>query len=54
MAIGLGVLGLAPSEFWAATPREFEAALHGRVGVAGALSPPARGDLDGLMLRFPD
>jgi uncharacterized phage protein (TIGR02216 family) len=54
MAIGLGVLGVASRDFWAMTPREFEAALQGRTGATGALTPPTRGDLDGLMLRFPD
>jgi uncharacterized phage protein (TIGR02216 family) len=29
---GLGVLGLAPDVFWAMTPREFDAALRGRLG----------------------
>ena len=54
MAIGLGVLGLAPPVFWALTPKEFDAALKGRFGdgvKAGALS---RNDLGALMQLFPD
>ncbi len=54
MAAGLGVLGLAPNVFWAMTPREFDAALRGRLGGArdgGALS---RADLAALMQQFPD
>ena len=54
MAIGLGVLGLAPVVFWALTPKEFDAALRGRFGdgvKAGSLS---RGDLGQLMQQFPD
>lgn len=54
MAIGLGALGLAPHQFWMMTPREFEAALAGRLGASGAVTAPTRGDLDGLMQRFPD
>ena len=35
MAAGLGVLRLAPHVFWAMTPREFDAALRGRLGGGG-------------------
>jgi uncharacterized phage protein (TIGR02216 family) len=51
MAAGLGALRLAPSAFWAMTPRELAAALG-----AGLASPsaPGRGDLAALMRRFPD
>jgi uncharacterized phage protein (TIGR02216 family) len=42
------VLRLAPADFWAMTPRELALALKGAAGL------PVRGDLDGLMQRFPD
>ena len=54
MAMGLGALKLAPADFWAMTPREFDAALEGHFGRRrrdGALS---RLDLDVLMDAFPD
>lgn len=52
MAVGLGVLGLNPRDFWAMTPKEIAAAF-------GALAPaamlaPSRADLDRLMAQFPD
>lgn len=53
MAVGFGVLGLAPHDFWGMTPKELEAALRGRFG-AGADGPPARADVAALMRRFPD
>lgn len=53
MAAGLGHLGLAPSEFWAMTPRELAAAMRGRFGgTTSAL--PRKDDLAVLMRRFPD
>lgn len=54
MAAGLGVLGLAPAVFWAMTPREFDAALRGRLGGSREAAAPSRADLAALMLRFPD
>ena len=54
MAAGLGVLGLAPGVFWAMTPREFDAALRGRLGGAREPAAPTRADLASLMQRFPD
>ncbi len=54
MAAGLGRLGLSPVEFWAATPRELAAAFRGRLGIEAAVAPLARGELEGLMSRFPD
>ena len=49
MELGLGVLRLAPRDFWAATPRELAAAL------GGTRRPSmAREDLEHLMQRFPD
>ena len=54
MAIGLGVLGFAPRDFWALTPRELDAALRGRFGGSDAAQAPTRADFDGLMQLFPD
>jgi uncharacterized phage protein (TIGR02216 family) len=53
MEIGLGVLGVAPPEFWKMTPKEFAAAVRGRCGGPGA-APLARSDLVAMMQRFPD
>ena len=52
MEIGLGRLGRSPQEFWNMTPKELEAAVAGAIGLASA--PLSRGDLEGLMARFPD
>jgi uncharacterized phage protein (TIGR02216 family) len=54
MAAGLGVLGLQPHVFWAMTPREFDAALRGRVGYAAHPPAPTRAELAALMQQFPD
>lgn len=54
MAAGLGLLGLAPQVFWAMTPREFDAALRGRLGVVAAAPAPTRAELHDLMRQFPD
>ena len=54
MAFGLGVLRLAPEQFWAMTPRELQAAFSATNKSAGELEPPARADLDRLMREFPD
>jgi uncharacterized phage protein (TIGR02216 family) len=51
MGAGLGALRLAPSAFWAMTPRELAAALG--IGLAGRTAP-GRGDLAALMRRYPD
>jgi uncharacterized phage protein (TIGR02216 family) len=51
MAFGLGVLRLEPSSFWAMTPVEL-ALLAG--GFPRPAKPIGRGDLDGLIERFPD
>jgi len=54
MALGLGVLGLAPRDFWAMTPRELDAVLRGRLG-DGARGPSlSRHELASLMQQFPD
>jgi uncharacterized phage protein (TIGR02216 family) len=52
MRFGLGVLRLAPREFWRTTPRELHAAAEGVFGRAGAA--PTREKLDELMRHFPD
>lgn len=52
MAFGLGVLRLAPKDFWSMTPREL---FHAAEGVYGrGLAPPLRTRLDELMRLFPD
>lgn len=54
MRFGLGALGLAPRDFWQMTPREFEAALKGRLGQFGEDHPLARDGLQRLADRFPE
>ncbi len=54
MRFGLGALGLAPVDFWQMTPREFDAALKGRLGQFADAAPMDRVDLADLSLRFPD
>lgn len=54
MAAGLGLLRLEPKAFWCMTPRELEAALTGLFGAAGGDGAPTRGELAGLMSRYPD
>lgn len=54
MRFGLGALGLGPREFWAMTPREFDAAMKGRLGLFGEARPMDRGALAALSARFPD
>jgi uncharacterized phage protein (TIGR02216 family) len=49
MELGLGVMGLSPRDFWAATPREIAAAFPARQ--RNALG---RAELDDLMKQFPD
>ena len=53
MRFGLGVLRLAPREFWAMTPRELAFAHEGLSGRANA-RPPERGVLEQLIAAFPD
>jgi uncharacterized phage protein (TIGR02216 family) len=52
MAFGLGVLRLAPEDFWSMTPRELHAAAEGIYGRASG--PPSRATLAALMRDFPD
>lgn len=54
MAAGLGLLALPPTQFWRMTPKEIDAALRGRLGVASDVAAPARSDFDRLMQLFPD
>lgn len=54
MAVGLGLLGLAPAVLWAMTPCEFEAAVRGRLGRCSSLSGLSREDLSRLMCAYPD
>lgn len=50
MRLGLGVLRLSPTEFWAMTPVELAAAAG--LGAAPDRLTPA--DLDALLARYPD
>jgi uncharacterized phage protein (TIGR02216 family) len=52
MGFGLGVLRLAPDQFWRMTPRELACAIAAVRGPTFA--PPDRTALDALMRRFPD
>jgi uncharacterized phage protein (TIGR02216 family) len=52
MAFGLGVLRLAPNDFWAMSPRELAAAYEGVYGLP--LEHEHGLDLQALMLAFPD
>jgi uncharacterized phage protein (TIGR02216 family) len=52
MAFGLGVLRLAPRDFWSMTPRELHQAARGVFG--RAVTPPSRSALDELMRAYPD
>jgi uncharacterized phage protein (TIGR02216 family) len=54
MAAGLGLLRLAPRDFWSMTPRELDAALTGLLGPAHLDTPTTRATLTGLMHRYPD
>ena len=51
MRFGLGVLRLAPRDFWAMTPRELASAWGAVIGDRAALG---RDEFNGLMERFPD
>ena len=53
MAFGLGVLRLAPRDFWAMSPRELTAAVAAYQGRAPS-TPLDRSGLADLMRRFPD
>lgn len=53
MAFGLGILKLAPKDFWAMTLPELAAATRGALDAVGELPMPRRAFED-LMRRFPD
>ena len=53
MAIGFGLLRLAPDVFWRMTPKELSAAVGGATGRAFR-DAPKENDLAALMRRFPD
>jgi uncharacterized phage protein (TIGR02216 family) len=54
IAAGLGILRLAPRDFWSMTPRELSLALRGAAGMPASEEPFARSNLAALMQRFPD
>ncbi|HZQ11462.1 MAG TPA: rcc01693 family protein [Pseudolabrys sp.] len=51
IGFGLGVLKLAPREFWRMTPRELAYAIE---AVRGRAAPIDRASLNEMMKRFPD
>ena len=53
LSLALGVLRWSPDAFWRATPRELMAAVDGLRG-RRPFEPAGRGDLDRLMMAFPD
>lgn len=54
MALGLGVLRLAPQDFWGMTLPEMSAALAGLTGEAWSQIPMSRYQFTELMVRYPD
>jgi uncharacterized phage protein (TIGR02216 family) len=54
MTAGLGMLRLAPRDFWSMTPRELDAALRGALGLVAAPPVTTRSDLVALMAEYPD
>lgn len=52
MRFGFGVMKLSSEAFWKLTPRELAAAFRAMAGEGAG--PPARGDLETMMERFPD
>ncbi|RUT30994.1 phage tail assembly chaperone [Arsenicitalea aurantiaca] len=54
MRFGLGVLRLAPAQFWAMTPRELARAHEGVTGRGAGGGPLGRDGLQALMEAFPD
>jgi uncharacterized phage protein (TIGR02216 family) len=51
IGIGLGILRLAPEQFWRMTPRELALAIE---ALTGRSAPLARATLRDLMTRYPD
>ena len=56
MALGFGILRLAPRDFWTMTPRELARAADGAHGrpVRGTNAGLSRAALGALMRAFPD
>lgn len=58
IGFGIGVLGLAPRDFWASTPSELAAVARGlailTVPTRSAVSPLSRANLEQLIHHFPD
>ena len=54
MRFGLGVLGLAPQDFWRMSPCEFDAAVKGRMGQLADAAPMTGERLRSLAAQFPD
>lgn len=54
MAFGLGILRLAPRDFWSLSLPELNAAVAGASGIAWTGEPITKSDLGALMDRFPD
>lgn len=52
MAFGLGVLRLAPDDFWTMTPRELHAAFGGLYPEVN--DAPLRASLAAMLSEFPD
>ena len=53
MRFGFGVLRLSSRDFWGLSPRELAAAMTALSGPQ-VRNPPTRGELYGLMQRYPD
>lgn len=54
MRFGLGVLGIAPQDFWNMTPPELTAAAEGRFGPASNSPSLDRTAFEDLARQFPD
>jgi uncharacterized phage protein (TIGR02216 family) len=54
MTVGLGTLGIPPSDFWRMTPKEIDAAIRGRLRPQSTANAPTRAEFSQLMQLFPD
>ena len=54
MKFGLGVLRLAPKDFWAMTPRELSAAYSFQSETGRPQAPISKAGFTDLMRKFPD
>jgi uncharacterized phage protein (TIGR02216 family) len=56
MEICMGMIGMAPSEFWNASVVEIHAAIEGfmEFNTDGSAAPMRRDELQDLMERYPD